>query len=94
MTHLEDFRQRATEMGLSLKFTLLENENRYRIEISKDSHTTTLRRKITEDWHMMEYALIGLASHFVYRKWAEDISYMYIMKNVIYLTFTPESSSD
>lgn len=78
---VNDFKERAEDMGLFLDLEQQkENKDRYNIKISEGKCNA-----------MTSYALIGLAHHFINRKWAKDISYMYIMKSHISLTFTNET---
>lgn len=79
---IADFQERAKEMNISIKMRPSEGLNRYLIQLEK----CELKNHSKDS-----YALIGLCSHFCYRKWAKDITYMYIMKDMIHLTFTNES---
>ena len=80
---IANFKERAIEMGIDISMEAQkEDPNRYNIEL-----TNCEPKNHSKD----SYALIGLASHFCYRKWAKDISYIYIMKDHISLTFTDES---
>ena len=75
---LEDFKDRAIEVGMVLEFEQQKSDpNRY--DITDKTNPLSM------------YQLLGLAHYFCNRKWAKDITYMYIMKTYISLTFTDES---
>lgn len=72
---MRDFMARAVESGFDVKAEPSEKvKNRY---------TLTASHKGSGN----DYGLLGLAHHFVNRSWAADISYTYIVKNVVSLTF-------
>ncbi len=80
-TRIIDFKNRAAQMDLVLAFQQQGDTDRYNINVVHEHRTK-----------MSDFALLGLAHHFINRKWAKDISYVYIMKSHISLTFTNETN--
>lgn len=77
----QDFQDRAIEMGLVLNFTPHKTTyNRYHISASpfRYEHISS---------NMAGYALLGLIYHFENRNWIKDVSYMFIDKRNVTVTF-------
>lgn len=72
---LKDFLRRAAEAGFAVKAEPNEKvKGRYTLTASHEGCGR-------------DYGLLGLAYHFVNRSWACDVTYTYITKHVVGLTF-------